>query len=849
MSGARFVTSCQTASAKDLRRARIAWASIGAVVLLAIWLVYEPYQSHYVSALRLLGDVDAHALLGAPKEGRGDEWSTYLPMLKQAYLEGFSRISPLDPYHEYRKWFIALPQLDASILFLPNHLAYWILPAGKALSLQGIFYNLLLLGSCFWLLRNLRVQPALAASAAVALCFSHFYQVWWTSNFPSLGASLLPFAIVTSRLREAIKWPLLLWALSAMLFGQMYPPFYFSLAVAIGPFLLAARPDLLRVRTLLLSGMCCAGALAAYALLNWEYVNAVANTIYPGSRASTGGGSSSAMLLAVLFPTFPPGVEPHFPGPIYEASVAGTFFPLILASVLPFVRWDRESLSVTLVTCATSLMLCIYAISGFPEWLAKITGFTMMPGRRAHFGLSVLVLLFSVFMVARHVHRVRVRALLISCLIMALVGWWSGVSEEAQRDFFAASSYAYMPLCLAVLGFGYATALNRSDVVAKTMVMSIVAGMAVMHVAVFGSFNPIMRGSQIMEPVDTQLTRDLRALLQKAGGEPFAVVGNYGHVLRGEGLPMLEAIHLVNVDRDVYRRVFPMLSEEELESLFNHFRGISFDNVPHYQATGLTAVFPIDRYGVAFDHTVHEAAATAETLLSGIEIVAKVPGPAGVTIYWKSTLRDPLSIDEPLELTAACPMTRTFLTRFPTGGPLLASGESLRGIAGRATFGEMTEAEAEACAASIMLAVPVVVDAVDEGSVAMLQEGRADAMSWSGKACDLSYPSGGGEVAASRGTPVTLTGFVVGPDDAPANNLHLMLRGARDYSIPAKARRGRPDVATYFNNPRLETSGFGLSTTLSTVPPGVYDVHFSMVLDGREYFCDSGRRLRVEGPG
>ncbi|MFS6706506.1 hypothetical protein WHK35_14410, partial [Staphylococcus aureus] len=133
------------------------------------------YQSHYVSALRMLGDTVTHAYWGHPREGRGDEWATYLPMLKQAYWEHFPYISTLSPYHERLEWFISIPHKDFSLLFLPNQIAYWIVPGGVALSFQGLYYNLLLIYSLVWFLRNLGVRTGLAIAAAGLLLFSQLY--------------------------------------------------------------------------------------------------------------------------------------------------------------------------------------------------------------------------------------------------------------------------------------------------------------------------------------------------------------------------------------------------------------------------------------------------------------------------------------------------------------------------------------------------------------------------------------------------------------------------------------------------------------------------------------------------
>src|SRR3546814_2426263 len=90
-------------------------------------------------------------------------------MLKQAQREGFPARSSLEPYRERLDWFITLPHADASLVLLPNQLAWWVVPPGVALSFQGLYYNLLLLLSVFWLLRNLKVGIGLAVATGVEI--------------------------------------------------------------------------------------------------------------------------------------------------------------------------------------------------------------------------------------------------------------------------------------------------------------------------------------------------------------------------------------------------------------------------------------------------------------------------------------------------------------------------------------------------------------------------------------------------------------------------------------------------------------------------------------------------------
>lgn len=814
----------------------------GALVLVA-WFVFEPYQSHYLSALAMLGDTATQAYWGVAKGGRGDEWSTYLPMLKQAYLEGFPAVSALEPYRERLDWFIAIPHADLSLLFLPNHLLYWFLPGGKALSFQGLYYNAVLLGSAYWLMRNLGVGRLVAVTASLSLAFSHFYQVWWTSNFPALAMCLLPFAILTSRLRDAIRWPALSWAVAAMLLGQMYPPFYFGVAVGIIPFVLAVRTDLLRPRTLALAAASAAAGLGVYLLLEWDYVAAVAGTSYPGSRVSTGGESNVRALLGVLFPTFPSGASGGYIEVVYNFAIAGTIFPALALAVLPFARWDRDMLRLSLVSAAVALLLGTYAVLGFPPWLAKATGFSIMPARRAHLGLSLLVLFYSAWVVSRNFDRLRPAALLAVGIVMAAVAWWSGVPGELEQGFPGVRWYGYLPLAVLSVAFLLVLAFRVPAGGARAMASGLLVAMAVAHVAIFGSFNPVMRASDILRPVDTQFTRDLRALQRLAGDRPLAIPGNFGHVLRGEGLPALQAIHMANVEVRRYQRVFPELSIAEATALFDQFRGIGLENAGAWRIEDLMVYFPLRHRVVAFRHTT-----TADGKPGGMSVLAGAPtyeiepSAAGALVYWNATLAQPLPVDAELTVRIPCQSADGWVSRYPLAADAVPGGVALQGVVGGF---RVESGDAAACASGIGLFSTEGIEIVDASAITELDRADVAAMAWSGSACAVDEAAGKEVIEHRRGDALTLSGFVVGPGNEPARDIGLLLKGERNFSIPVSRRIARADVGDYFGDPRLSDSGFAVSTSLQAVPPGSYEIHLTMRKDGATLFCEAGKTLRL----
>lgn len=689
------------ASKIPFRRSAWFWPCVVATLIVSfVWLWARAYQSHYISALRMLGDAVSQTYWGHPREGRGDEWATYLPMLKQAFGEHFPDISSLPPYHEKLEWFISIPHKDLSLLFLPNQLAYWVVPGGVALSFQGLYYNLLLVFSLSWLLRNIGVRTDLAIAAALLLLFSQFYQLWWTSNFPALAAVFLPFAVLTSELRPWLRIPLLSWSVAHVLLGQMYPPFYLAAAIALGPLIFVARPDLLRWRYLVAAGVATMLGLGAYLYLKWDFFTAVSHTTYPGRRVSVGGGGTLSMLLAAILPAFPETSAVPKGGQIfYELSAAPTAMGLLMLAALPNAKWDGFQVRITAVTILVAVVMMIFMLVGFPAKIALLTGFSMIPTNRMEFGLSILVLAFSAITVSHQWDRLRIRHLILvlllyACLLQFFVQQPAVVLAELDGIRF----FPVVALAVAIAGACLSFILNRwrGSAVAATVVLT---GFLALSTVTFGSFNPVMRASDILRPVDTTFIRGWKQLYALNGNQPFGM-GNYGHVLRGENLPALEAIHMANVAPSTYSRVFPELSAQEVESTFNKFVGVGFTNAAHPDLSGMTILLPLQTHAVDLSSAGQAKTGDANALSGPVQFqITDIEG-GRFDVWWSGVLASDIPEASRLVVSAPCEVHSSWVTRQPSAfvGP---SAPRLLVVEGHMQVRAAEKAEVTACARNI----------------------------------------------------------------------------------------------------------------------------------------------------
>lgn len=117
---------------------------------------------------------------------------------------------------------------------------------------------------------------------------------------------------------------------------------------------------------------------------------------------------------------------------------------------------------------------------------------------------------------------------------------------------------------------------------------------------------------------------------------------------------------------------------------------------------------------------------------------------------------------------------------------------------------------------------------------------------WTKQACSLDMVDQGPPNAElSREDVHRLDGFLLGQDGRAADAFHVVLKGKDQFWASARTGKARPDVAAYFGRPELAGAGFEIGLSLAAVPPGTYEVVFLIDHPQGDYFCESGKRIRV----
>lgn len=563
---------------KDLARALLVILGLGAVVYVALGLT----PSHYGMGFRVLG-VDEGPLVGTARAIRSDEWIVLTPLFQIAVMGDFSTFNTVSPYRESLRGFWALPISDWSLVFKPQLWGFWLLPAGFAYSMYFAFMWTGFLAGYTIVLRQLGASLAVAATGAVILYFSHFVQVWWTSNAPTFAFAPWPLIVFLSPIRPVLKAPLLFWVSAVWVFGLVYPAFLIPAGFVLGVLLVAFRHDALTGANLAAGALAAAGLAAVFVAYYGDVLTVMTDTVYPGGRRVGGGGVPASKVLAHVFP-FLTTVQFH---PLIaspnecEVAVVSTLLPL---SLLAFARYSSagEALRpmarpILVVALALVAMLAWMTLPIPASWGAALL-WTNVPPARMAWGFGLLFTLALLVCSSRLEYELSLRRFaafsvtLLLAWLVSKIGFtelWPA-SEIAAKDALLASRFDLLPL--ATFGLFLALHASRPHFFATRANVVLMAA-ALTGFLTFGTFNPVQRAHAIFDVPNSAFQDEVREVAD-ANPNGWAVLsGWYGALLNGVGIPSINHT-LIAPQLEFFRAIFPALPEEEFNEAFNRYAHI-----------------------------------------------------------------------------------------------------------------------------------------------------------------------------------------------------------------------------------------------------------------------------------
>lgn len=344
------------------------------------------------------GGAAVRPLLGQPRNVRSDDWMAQLPAI-------ISQIREVPAYpatnhlihpdgHEMRLGMTA-PVLAWEAVFKPTIWGYFVSP-DFGLSWHWQFRVFLLFGAAYAFFRSVMgATPLQALWGGLCLLLSSFFAYWSFISEPITGFGLLAAVLIHRQVGSTSlrlgELALLCWSLVAFAITMLYPPFqvpmiFFVAATALwsgfeyhrqsGRWPMPAVARVLGATTL---------AAAVIGVHLWEHLptlHAILDTHYPGRRFCTGGDLSLGRMLSMSFLPLR-----RFPGfsELNTSEAGSSFFVGLLAVPLFIVSWRQlqaRGRSLGLMLCGLTAFTAIYALLGIPPLVAKLSGWSRVPGPR-----------------------------------------------------------------------------------------------------------------------------------------------------------------------------------------------------------------------------------------------------------------------------------------------------------------------------------------------------------------------------------------------------------------------------------------------------------------------------------
>jgi hypothetical protein len=346
-------------------------------------------------------------LLGTPRAIRSDDWKVQLPLAfaQAAHDPAFPPVNRLVGLGQSALLPIELPVAHPLVVFRPTVWGFFL---GHDVGMAWMWWTRVFALALAWfgvLHVVTRGQTLLAAGGAALVATSPFFQFWSFNAAPhaaAMGACFLA-TVGLGRARGPVGI-----AASALALGfaggwfvlAVYPPYQVVLAglflALVAAVWLDAGPERpwrrhagLRAVGLAAAALLVVAVTAWFALEAHDVIARLRESSYPGQRSETGG---DRRVFELLTATFAAGLWATDWGPLHNACEAASFW-LLSPPLLGLQAWramrhrpvDRFVWPVALY----ALLLWTYVVLGFPEWLARATGLSLVPGRRAVLGLGL----------------------------------------------------------------------------------------------------------------------------------------------------------------------------------------------------------------------------------------------------------------------------------------------------------------------------------------------------------------------------------------------------------------------------------------------------------------------------
>jgi len=570
-------------------RSRAPWALPCAIAVVVFFMTATGISGTSLPLLSKDGGGGDSVIVGTPRPVRSDEWLIRTPLLLAQKENGFPRFAEIGVGEHDMSVLADLPVADWPAFFKPHQWGFFALPIANGFAFEWwSSAAVLILGAYLFLLTVTRsLKWALVGSAAV---YASPYFHWWYApttfavpGWALVGAATFVLSMDEDRGTRSRVMLVLASAFAVVCFGLLlYPPWQIPILLAVGIMTVGtlwtrSGSGVRAARRMVATSLGVVGTalvpLIAYWLSRRGVFEAIASTVYPGSRASAGGGLPVVNLSSSWFGWTFVRNERAFPTTVYpNVSEASSFFPVgvMLVVALPlvwrFVAPIGGRLRGPIIGCLAAMaLLLVHAFVGLPSLLARLTGLSTVPVGRSIVGLGIasLVLLVIVGLVVERAS-IPVRARILAGAVLVVVTVTS-VITVLQQVHEAGSPLSWRGALIALLAaFTCSAAYFWRPFLA-------VLGLVLFGLTVSLPANPLVRG--VSQVTDSELASEVHRLMAEGGPESIWMSESItaSGVITAAGAANLSGINLYP-NSSAWEILDPSRSSEPIWNRYAHTR-------------------------------------------------------------------------------------------------------------------------------------------------------------------------------------------------------------------------------------------------------------------------------------
>lgn len=372
-----------------------------------------------------LGSDFVKSVFGTARAIRSDEWLVGIPRTLSSVYTNFGPVNDLARASTASNISVSGLQLDFASLCLPLNYGYYLFGTEYGFSFAWCYK--MIFGFAFWVelfLILTKSKRNISVFGGVVVWFSSF-NMWW-----SLVGQLLDGAAIVVLFYYFIKQSN---TLKRLLFGTMLAIAGASYVVALYPawqvpmgFIILSLMVWILIDNeewkkytwkdwlvFVIDVLFMVALIVRYFYLDLDYIQAIQQTVYPGSRIEYGG-----MALTKLFGYL--GVEIAFLGGLGNPCEAGTFYAAFPLGIILMVYVQiKEKGKNILLWCLSvpMILLLVYCTVGLPPIVCKLTLLTNSTSVRAIDFLGVICAILMIISLGEMEKSIKKMPLLIGVII------------------------------------------------------------------------------------------------------------------------------------------------------------------------------------------------------------------------------------------------------------------------------------------------------------------------------------------------------------------------------------------------------------------------------------------------